>query len=295
MTVNIEVKGNLAKLLATENLIIEHKQVDTASFDIDRRVLTLPQWETDSNYVYDMLVAHEVGHALHTPLRYWNKEDKYKDLPMDYVNVVEDARIEKLMKQRFAGLNKDFYKAYEELHANNFFDVDDDTVNDLKLIDKINLYFKIGAYLCIDFNDEENQIITEITQAETFEQVLDISKKLYALGQQQKQEVEALELQQLAELKQGIESEDGTPATPVTLEPSDEQDDDAPEIEGKGNTPAEQTDELPDDDEAPEVEATNKAGNHADIDVSSTQRSFDRNAENLSSKEVGETQYINLP
>ena len=295
MPVNIEIKGNLAKLLATENLIIEHKSVDTASFDIERRVLTLPQWDIDSNYVYDMLVAHEVGHALYTPLRDWRKEEKYKDVPKDYINVVEDARIEKLMKQKFAGLNRDFYKGYEELHSQNFFEVDDDVVDDLKLIDRINLYFKIGAYLCIDFNDEENQIITEITQAETFEQVLDISKKLYALGQQQKQEVEALELQQLAELKQGIESEDGTPATPVTLEPSDEQDDDAPEIEGKGNTPAEQTDELPDDDEAPEVEATNKAGNHADIDVSSTQRSFDRNAENLSSKEVGETQYINLP
>ena len=47
MPVNIEIKGNLAKLLATENLIIEHKAVDTASFDIDRRVLTLPQWETE--------------------------------------------------------------------------------------------------------------------------------------------------------------------------------------------------------------------------------------------------------
>ena len=85
MPVNIEIKGNLAKLLATENLIIEHKAVDTASFDIDRRVLTLPQWETDSNYVYDMLVAHEVGHALHTPLRYWNKEDKYKDLSLIHI------------------------------------------------------------------------------------------------------------------------------------------------------------------------------------------------------------------
>ena len=42
MPVNIEIKGNLAKLLATENLIIEHKSVDTASFDIERRVLTLP-------------------------------------------------------------------------------------------------------------------------------------------------------------------------------------------------------------------------------------------------------------
>ena len=294
MPVNIEIKGNLAKLLATENLIIEHKSVDTASFDIQRRVLTLPQWDIDSNYVYDMLVAHEVGHALYTPLRDWRKEDKYKNLPMDYVNVVEDARIEKLMKQKFAGLNRDFYKGYEELHSQDFFEVNDNDVDDLKLIDRINLYFKIGAYLCIDFNDEENQIITEITQAETFDQVLDISQKLYDLGKQQKQEVEALELQQLAELKQGIESEDGTPVTPVTLEPSDEQDDNAPEVEGKGNTPTEETD-APDDDQAPEVEATNKAGNHADIDIATTQRSFDRNAEGLSNKEGGETQYINIP
>ena len=48
MTVNIEIKGNLAKLLATENLLIEHKNVETASFDVERRVLTLPQWKIDS-------------------------------------------------------------------------------------------------------------------------------------------------------------------------------------------------------------------------------------------------------
>ena len=115
MPVNIEIKGNLAKLLATENLIIEHKAVDTASFDVKRRVLTLPQWDTDSNHIYDMLVAHEVGHALHTPNRNYKLEEKYKGIPHDYVNVVEDARIERLMKQRFAGLNRDFYKAYLSL------------------------------------------------------------------------------------------------------------------------------------------------------------------------------------
>lgn len=37
-----EVKGTLAKLLATEDLIIEHRKVDTASFDVHRRLLTLP-------------------------------------------------------------------------------------------------------------------------------------------------------------------------------------------------------------------------------------------------------------
>ena len=68
MAVSIEIKGNLARLLATENLIIEHKSVETASFDVVGRVLTLPQWERASETVYDMLVAHEVGHALYLSL-----------------------------------------------------------------------------------------------------------------------------------------------------------------------------------------------------------------------------------
>jgi len=292
MPVNIEIKGNLAKLLATENLIIEHKQVDTASFDVQRRVLTLPQWETDSNYVYDMLVAHEVGHALHTPFRYWNKEDKYKDLPMDYVNVVEDARIEKLMKQRFAGLNKDFYKAYEELHANNFFDVDDDTVNDLKLVDRVNLYFKIGAYLCIDFNDEENQIITEIAQAETFDQVLDLSLRLYNLSKEQKQEIDLLELESFKLDPDGEPMEiEGTPQDVQTQDETE--DEDATDTDGNGNTPVPTDDDIEEDDKP---ELSERAGNHADIDISSTQRTFDRNVrEELKSDDHRETNYVSIP
>ena len=62
-----EVKGTLAKLLATENLTVEHRRVSTAYFDVDKRVLCLPIWKTASNTVYDLLVGHEVGHALYTP------------------------------------------------------------------------------------------------------------------------------------------------------------------------------------------------------------------------------------
>ena len=91
-----EIKGNLAKLLATENLIVEHKKVPTASFDVDRRVLTLPVWDRASGSVYDMLVGHEVGHALFTPNQDW-REVIGSDVPKDFVNVIEDARIEKLM------------------------------------------------------------------------------------------------------------------------------------------------------------------------------------------------------
>ena len=76
MTVSHEIKSQLAKLLATEDLVVEHKKVETACFNVHTRVLTLPMWEKASGSVYDMLVGHEVGHALYTPDRDWIKERK---------------------------------------------------------------------------------------------------------------------------------------------------------------------------------------------------------------------------
>ena len=69
MAVNYEIKSQLAKLLATEDLVVEHKDINTAQFNVQTRVLTLPMWDKASNFVYDMLVGHEVGHALYTPMR----------------------------------------------------------------------------------------------------------------------------------------------------------------------------------------------------------------------------------
>ena len=74
MAVQHEIKSQLAKLLATEDLVVEHKQVETASFNVETRVLVLPLWEKASNSIYDMLVGHEVGHALFTP-----NDEKPKD------------------------------------------------------------------------------------------------------------------------------------------------------------------------------------------------------------------------
>ena len=107
MTTTPDIKGTLARLLATENLIVEHAVCDTASFDVDRRVLKLPIWKDLDNDTYDLLVGHEVGHALFTPNEDWTNK---VSCPMGFVNVTEDARIENLMKQKFGGLPKTFYK-----------------------------------------------------------------------------------------------------------------------------------------------------------------------------------------
>ena len=51
MNVNLEVKGTLAKLLATEDLVVEHRKVETAQFDVEKRVLTLPIWDVSNIYL----------------------------------------------------------------------------------------------------------------------------------------------------------------------------------------------------------------------------------------------------
>jgi len=176
MAVNHEVKGNLARLLATEDLVVEHKRVSTACFNVDTRVLTLPMWEKASNFVYDMLVGHEVGHALYTPNEDWN--EKFP-IPQQFVNVTEDARIEKLMKRRYAGLNKCFFTGYKELHDEDFFMVKDEDISTFNLADRANLYFKVGAYLNIEFTEEEKVIINMISDAETFDDAIAAAKALY--------------------------------------------------------------------------------------------------------------------
>ena len=176
-----EIKGNLAKLLATENLLVQHKAVKTASFDVHTRTLTLPIWKGLSNTVYDLLVGHEVGHALFTP----DQDMTRLGAPKDYVNVTEDARVEKLMKRKFLGLRKDFWNGYRELNDKDFFGISGEEVNDMSLADRVNLHFKIGHFVDIEFNAEEQDLLTQIESAETFEDAIEAAKRMYDMHKQQ--------------------------------------------------------------------------------------------------------------
>ena len=175
--INYEVKGQLAKLLATEDLIIENRKVDTAMFDVERRVLTLPMWEKASASVYDLLVGHEVGHALYTPADNWKKD--HPDLPMSYVNILEDVRIEKLMKRKYAGIVKTFYNGYKELSNQDFFELEENDVEEMGLPDRLNLNAKIGNFVDVPFSDGENYFMNKANKTETFQEVLDLSVELF--------------------------------------------------------------------------------------------------------------------
>ena len=181
MTVNQEVKGTLAKLLATENLTVEHRKVTTASFDVNNRVLILPIWKTASNTVYDLLVGHEVGHALYTP-------NKPHDGDRGFVNVLEDVRIEKLMKRTYPGLRKSFFDGYHELNRDDFFGVNHEDLTKIPFIDRINLWFKGNAN--IRFSPEEQVWVDRAAKTETFDEVVQLAIDLYGRAEKIEDEKE---------------------------------------------------------------------------------------------------------
>lgn len=275
-----EIQGMLAKLLATENLIVEHRQVSTASFDIDRRLLTLPIWEGMKQYVYDMLVAHEVGHALFTELREWSNEEEYKDVPFSYVNIVEDARIEKLMKKRYPGLTKDFHRGYRDMNEKDFFELNGKDVNELSYIDRVNLYFKVGSFYDIEFNDAENDIVTRISNAETFEDVLVLAKAAYALHQEQMEK-------QTQTVDVNIEGNtDGQSDTHQQPQENEQQ---------SGGEENADVDDKSDESDELEGDVDEMGGSDSNIDDAQTQRSFDRNLEDLRNQHATSPTYVTLP
>ena len=228
MPVNHEIKSQLAKLLATEDLVVEHKKVETAQFNVHTRVLTLPMWEKASNTVYDLLVGHEVGHALYTPDEDWTKQVK---VPPQFVNIVEDARIEKLMKRRYAGLAKTFFNGYKELAEQDFFQIEDEEVDEMNLADRANLFFKIGNFADILIESgEETEIINLIADSESFADVLVASEALYKYCKQRKQEETEINL----DSHEGQQSGGNSPASDFLDQP--EGGNDQPEMEGSGGS-----------------------------------------------------------
>ena len=187
-----EQKSILAKLLASENVIVEHGKFSTASFDTKNRVLRLPIWKEMSGNLYDLLVLHEVGHALFTP------EEGHHDAKgqgkgfKSFLNVVEDARIERKIKNKFPGGRRAFVEGYNDLMKRDFFGIKkhDLDVNGLGLIDRINLHYKVGDHLEILFSDEESVFVDRIDKAETWKQVVKICEDLYEYAKENESETD---------------------------------------------------------------------------------------------------------
>ena len=233
------VKSVLARLLATENISVEHADVQTAAFDLKTRTLILPRWKDMSNALYDMLVGHEVSHALFTPQDGWRTDSealaaKWSVSPAvarQYLNIAEDARIERLIKDRFPGLRSDFYKGYGELHAQNFFRVTEAQMPSLSFADRVNLHSKLGLHVdaIIPFNADECVVRDFVMGAKTWADTVAGADRMLAI-----------DLQNWKQEKQEQQDADGEPQGTVNGDPdADAQDGDG---EPQEQSPSAQSD-----------------------------------------------------
>ena len=276
-----EIKSQLARLLATEDLIVEHKPVETASFNVQSRVLTLPVWDASEN-VYDMLVGHEVSHALFTPNTEWYKD---REISPNFVNIVEDARVEKLMKRKYAGIAKTFYNGYHELSDKDFFSIEGRDLDEMNLADKINLYFKIGNFVDIQFTVEEEIYRSQVEKAETFDDVLDAAEALFKYCKQKLEEKKQQEKEELGQT-QGEHSDDVESSGYETVD-SDEDGEEEGQVKSDMNEPQKEEGEN-------QVTQQQSGGSENNLDVE-TAESLEQALKDLAQTHVRETLYWELP
>ena len=234
----IETKSILAKLLATENISVEQKNIPTAAFDPNKRVLYIPNWKDMSNSLQDLLIGHEVGHAWDTPAEGWHDAVCEDPTLKGFLNIIEDARIERNIKSRYPGLVKSFYAGYRELFERDFFGVKDMDVNTLPLIDRINLHYKVGAFLNVHFNSDEQSFVDRCAKTETWEDVEALARELHGKAKEEAEDTIDELLEQFQDDSTDEDEGDTTTQTPGSE--SDEESGD--ELEGLGEGEGESSD-----------------------------------------------------
>ena len=262
--------SSLPKLLAKENITIRHGNYQTPWFDIKNRVLGLPLWKDMGKDIYDLFVGHEVGHALETPYEGWHDSpEKLAGCPRSYINVIEDARIERKVKARYPGLVGPFSRAYSKLFDDNFFGTNDIDLSTLKIIDKINLQAKVGAHVDLEFNDEEKAFLDRANTTEDFKDVLELVKDIVAYDKTQKEEEPEPETDEPEnENDEGNESEESDSSNNGQGEQEKEEETDSPSAGG---------DETEDEEDESEQAPQKGAGG----DVSITDEAFRANESSL--------------
>jgi hypothetical protein len=179
-----------AQLLASEKIrVTVDENASTASFEPHTRVLVLPSWKGFESDAWYLFIAHEVGHAKFTPGD-WMKNPSVTALQARYgvtigqvhsvLNVLEDIRIERLMRVQFQGLSGFFSRGYAELVSRDFFRFGP-TMSPARwakygILDKLNLYGKIGS-LCGLTLTNANHIkwYNQALKMQTFEDVLSLA------------------------------------------------------------------------------------------------------------------------
>ena len=294
----IETKSILAKLLATENISVEQRNISTAAFNPTTRTLYIPNWKDMSNSLQDLLIGHEVGHAWDTPAEGWHDAVCEDATLKGFLNIIEDARIERNIKSRYPGLVKSFYAGYRELFERDFFGVKDVDVNTLPLIDRINLHYKVGAFLNVQFSNDEQSFVDRCATTETWEDVEALAREIHGKAKEEaEQNIEDI-LEQFEDQSFSDSPDDDEESFGEAPVESTEETDEEGELESgfSGGTELDEFDQLFSEDEEDETPASIKKFVEDGGVGSITDAEFRENEQRLVDNEPKkESVYVTIP
>ena len=257
-------KSLLAKLLATENITVQRTpSIKTAMFDLKNRILMLPIWEGISSDLEDLLLVHETGHALDTPEAEVYKQtaddiaarafpgetvsDALRKTVQGFLNVVEDARIDKRQKRRYPGSRRNYLIGYKELVDRDFFGTAKRDINTMNFIDRLNLYFKGGnIHFNIAFNSEEKVFLKKVENLETWAEVVSVTEEIYAYCKEQLEKQNEIEIDLIEGEDDGDDSDSDGDTDDLDFETTDSGEGEGEEegelTQGEGNLGAQSND-----------------------------------------------------
>jgi hypothetical protein len=108
------------------------------------------------------------------------------------MNVLEDSRIERKIKHKYPGIRASFIRGYSELIEKDFFGTAGANLNNLNFIDRVNLFCKGGPTQGISFNDFEKDLIKQIESTVTYDDVIEVAKKVAEYMKQEEEEREKI-------------------------------------------------------------------------------------------------------
>ena len=182
----------LGKLLAMENISIVYDPLASGPyFNLDSRTLVFPPWTDVSKNLKDLIIGHEVGHALYTPRAKWlstiQRWKGNKEFFQHCLNLVEDARIERMIKEQYPGLKRPMFIGYGELVERGFFGVGEDLLKNpfLPVTDRLNIHFKLGSRMPQTFSADELSLVEAIEKVVSFDEVVKVAKKLAVVAEKE--------------------------------------------------------------------------------------------------------------
>ena len=295
-------KSIIAKLLSEEDISVVQKKTKTAAFNVETRELILPLWKEEmSKDISDLFICHEIGHALYTSKDLLTKMQERK-IDKSYVNIIEDARIEKMVQDKYLGTRSCFTKGYKELISKDFFGVNNKDLNELNLADRINLHFK--GMDNVPFSSVEQTWVDKVANVKTEDEVLDIAQGLMDFTDKN-EESQNQEQEQQSQSSVGSDEGEGENQESGSDDNSDDSSDDTQSQgsnndgdEGQEETQSSSSQESDDDKNTEEKKTEVNSGfqgGEGYKHTATTDLSFDKSLDDAMDKNAKDRVYATIP